>query len=158
MTFPMPFFAPGSSLPSTVYVTGDRTATITVTKEASIQGTASSLVNGALASATFFNNSNDVAGIYFRFQFSASQLITEAKWYQDAANSHGTWKWQGGPDGSSWTDIGASFTLGGSTIQTQTTLNGNTNGYLWYQLIGVTGARSAAPNHQEIEFKQAAYP
>ncbi len=103
----------------------------------------------------FWGAADAVAGLYIRFQFASSTLITEAKWYQDGAFAHGTWKWQGSDDASSWTDIGSSFTLGNATpSQTQTALNGNTTGYIYYQLLGVSGNASTSPYNQEIEFEQ----
>jgi hypothetical protein len=72
----------------------------------------------------------------------------------DTADSHGTWKWQGSNDDSSYTDIGSSFTLGGSTTQTQTELNGNVTAYRYYKLLGVSGTCTDTPYLEEIEFKQ----
>lgn len=54
---------------------------------------------------------------------------------------------------SVWTDIGSTFTLGGATTQTITTLSGNTTGYRAYQLTGVSGTANSGPYIHEFEFK-----
>lgn len=142
--------------------TGNRTGSIAVAVSGiSVDGgAASNLVNGSTAADTtgswYTNTSVAAAGATIRFDFGAgaSKVITEAKWYQNtAAVSQGTWKWQGSNDASSWTDIGASFTLGGATVQTQTALSANAAGYRYYQLLGVSGTFSNAAFNEEIEFK-----
>jgi hypothetical protein len=145
------------------YVTGDRTATITATTDLTIGGgTMSNLVDGGTAAnstdAIFFTAGQAVSGKYMRFDFgaAASVKITEAKWYMESGfSSHGSWKWQGSNDASSWTDIGSSFTLEyGVGGQVHTQLSGNASGYRYYQLVGVSGNMSTpAPYNTEIEFK-----
>ncbi len=132
--------------------TGDRTVMITVTGDIPHGGAFSSLVNGAGTDLWCYD---PVAGKYIRFDFGAGvkKRITEAKWYQDNANTHGTWKWQGSQDASAWTDIGVGFTLGGSMTQTLTELSGNAGGYRYYQLLGVSGTANIATYMSEIEFK-----
>jgi hypothetical protein len=93
------------------------------------------------------------AGAYTTFDFGTPRVIDEAKWYQDIGTAQGTWKWQGSNDGSTFTDIGISFALGGSTTQTQTSLNGNATPYQYYRLAGVSGSSSTASFIQAIEFK-----
>lgn len=140
--------------------TGDRTASITASITASLLGggVASNLVDGGTAnnltdSVSF--NAVAVAGLTIRFDFGAgaSKIITEARWKQSGAQSHGTWRWQASNDASSWTDIGTNFTLGGATTQLQAQLAANTTGYRYYQLLGISGTASAAPYVQEVEFK-----
>ena len=142
--------------------TGNRTASIAVAVSGiSVDGgAASNLVNGSTSvdtSGSWYTNTNvAAAGATIRFDFGvgASKVITEAKWYQNtAAVSHGAWKWQGSNDASVWTDIGASFTLGGATVQTQTALSANIAGYRYYQLLGVSGTFSNAAFNEEVEFK-----
>jgi len=159
------FAAAGCSC-SPSYVTGDRTASITCTTTlpgASGGGTASNLVDGGFTSnstdAMDMANGNAVSGLEIKFQFAASTKITEAKWYQDNTADLGTWKWQVSDDGSSWTDIGTSFTLGGTATQTQTQLSANAAGYLYYRLLGVSGnwpSGGARPFVREVEFQQCA--
>lgn len=141
------------------YVTGNRTGSITVTASSGLLGggTASNFVDGAFGldttDSTFFNTVA-AAGRWVQFQFGASTKITEAKWYQNSTEPHGTWKWQGSDDASGWTDIGVGFQLGGVATQTQTQLSGNTVGYIYYRLLGVSGNANGTPWLHEIEFKQ----
>lgn len=140
--------------------TGDRTASITVTTSAGLRssGTDSNLVDGGTA-----NNATDslafaavsVSGAFITFDFGpgASKVVQEVTWKQGTTASHGTWKWQAGDDGTNYIDVGTSFTLGGATTQTQTSMAGNTKGYRYYRLLGVSGTASGAPFIQEVEFK-----
>ena len=132
--------------------TGNRTSLITVTTTAALFGTIDKLVNGSQANETFFSGTQ--SGLIITFSFAPSgftRCINEAKWYQDVAATHGTWKWQGSNDGGVWTDIGGTFTLGG-TLQTMTTLSGNTNFWQYYRLLQVSGTASNVPYLREIEF------
>lgn len=147
---------------ATAYVTGDQTAFITVTDSGILVDPARDLqlVNGDIntgnPAATFFGvNGAAAAGEWIKYTLVAPKVVDEAKWYQNTAESHGVWKWQGSADGSSWTDIGGTFTLGGAApVQIQTTLNGNTTAYLHYRQLGVSGNVSDAPYLEEIEFKR----
>jgi hypothetical protein len=142
--------------------TGDRTATITATAsaayEASQSGSIVNLVDGAIATGAtdaWATLAVAVSGNFMRFDFGAgaSKLITEAKWYQNTTATSGDHVWQGSDDATNWTNIGATFTLGGATTQTITELSGNTTGYRYYQLLGVSGNLSAVTWHEEMEFK-----
>ncbi len=112
------------------------------------------LVNGVFTDNVFFANNVAVAGRYFQFDFGSGNtfVIDEAKFYQSGTQSHGVWKWQGSLNGTDWTDIGSSFTLGGATTQYQTQLNGNTNAYRYYRLLGVSGNGNWTPYLREFEF------
>ena len=142
--------------------TGDRSAIITVTDSGAgpllASGSSQNLVNGDTAESNTWFNAIDISSSWITFDFGvgASKIIDEAKFYQSAANSHGTWKWQGSDDNSAWTDIGSSFTLGGSATQTITELSGNTTGYRYYRLTGVSGTASTSPYITEFEFKISA--
>ena len=139
------------------YRTGDQTTRITISTSASLfTGTASTILNGVTSgeTTTYFVNGNTVDGTrYIRFDFGADTLITEATWYQSNSVTHGVWKWQGSDNTTNWTDIGSSFTLGGSA-QVQTELNGNRNKWRYYQLVGVSGTTSGSPYLQEVQFKR----
>ena len=156
----------GDGLPNNYYLfgassysnpggTGNRVSLITATNSASTftTGTAQNLVNGTNAHDLYFNTAT-VAGKYLRFDFGSSfpKLITEATWIQADTSSHGVWKFQGSNNGTDWTDIGASFTLGGATTQTITTLSNNGSYYRYYQLLGVSGSSSNSPWLYEIQF------
>src|SRR4051812_39437304 len=143
-------------------VTGDRTASITCSKSAAFNngGAASVLVNGnATADSTnAINNGTGAAasGEYVKFQFAASTKITQAR-LKGENFSHGDWKWQGSNDDSAYTDIGTSFTVTPSVAgQDQTQLNGNTSGYLYYRLLGVSGNFTANRWWAEYDFTQCA--
>ena len=96
------------------YVTGDRSALIAVTTTLTpLAGSnVTNLVDGGLA-----NNGTDsfavagvgepAAGKIIRFDFgpSARVKITEARWRQQDATSHGQWKWQGWSEDVPWTDL-----------------------------------------------------
>jgi hypothetical protein len=133
--------------------TGNRTALISVTTTASLgAGSIGNLVNGLQANDLWWASGQSGREVVFNVGGTGfTRCITEAKWYQDAASTHGDWKWQGSNNGSTWTDIGTSFTLGG-TLQTITTLSGNTNFWKLYRLLQVSGVTSNGPWLREIEF------
>jgi len=144
--------------------TGDRTGTITVTTSG-IGGAQdeTKLVDGNFGSNiseawAFGGADTDATGEWVQFDFGAANapVITEAKWYQSSTDTHGTWRWQGSADAASWTDIGASFILGGATPhQVQSSLSGNTTGYRYYRLLGISGTPQSANWIPEVEFKIA---
>jgi hypothetical protein len=145
------------------YVTGDRTGLISVTTTLTpLAGSnVTNLVDGGFAnngtdSFAVIAGSEPAAGKIIRFDFGpgARVKITEARWRQQDASSHGAWKWQGWSEDVPWTDLTAAFTLGGSTLQTHSDLGGNMSGYRAYQLFGVSGNFSDTPWIQEVEFKQ----
>lgn len=142
--------------------TGDRTATITVTTDASLGGSsgpASKLVDGNKAngsgSAIWFVNGQSGRRIVFNFTgLGAKQIIDEAKWYQNGPTAHGTWKWQRSDDGSSWVDLSAPFTLdGGGVGDVIGDLSANVNAYWYYSILQTSGTTSDSPWDWEIEFK-----
>ena len=158
------------------YSTGDRRASqvldgndgtyITVSTDLSIytgDGTIETIVNGVTANSNprFYPNGEAVVGNYFKFDFGArtagNPILTGARWYQDTTATQGVWKWQGSDNDLTWTDIGASFTLGDgatgtSTPQIQTTMSANTTAYRYYQLEGVSGSCVGTAYWLEIEF------
>ncbi len=109
------------------------------------------LIDGSLANAIWFDT--QVSGQYSIFDFGQPRIIDEAKWYQDNSTSQGTWKFQGSNDDSTYTDIGSTFTLGGATTQTITTINGNTTPYRYYKLLQTAGSTSSSPYTKGIEFQ-----
>ena len=147
------------------YETGNRQSTITVTSTGFTinEGAVIQIVDGVImptSSRFVFNNQTPSAGAYIRFTHSTARVFTEVKWYGCSA-ANATWKWQGSNDGSSFTDIGGSFTLGGvgggqNAEQLQTTLNANTTAYTIYQLTWISGAVNGNDYQKEVEFKAAA--
>jgi hypothetical protein len=139
------------------YVTGNQTANIVVTASASLlTGTVANLVNGNLSQTGInFVNSVTLNGTqYIQFDFGLSgKIIYESTYYQSTTATEGVWQWSGSNDGSSFTNIGSTFTLGGATTQVQTQLNGNIHStYQYYRLTGVSGTTSSTPNVQQFQF------
>jgi hypothetical protein len=133
--------------------TGNRNTTITVTTTATLgTGSIGNIIDGTQSNNLWWTNGQTGREVKFDFGAGNTRLITEAKWYQDATSSHGTWQWQGSNDNTSWDNIGATFTLGGIATQTQTTLSGNTTRYRYYRLLQSSGATSSSPFLREIEF------
>jgi hypothetical protein len=107
------------------------------------------IIDGSNVNQNFWFNGG--TGYELVFDFGEARVIDEAKWYQDNATTHGTWQWRGW-NGSSWVNIGSTFTLGG-TAQVHTQLNGNTTAYTKYSLLQTAGSASNSPFIREIEFK-----
>ena len=99
---------------------GDRTGNITVTLGGVTAGggSASQLVNGSTANE-FWWNSGSAATL--KFDLGTAKVIKQARWKQSNSSTHGTFKWQGSNDDTTYTDIGGTFTLGGATVQIHTT-------------------------------------
>lgn len=149
--------------------TGNRTAAgpdgliVTVVSSGSIMpnmesggSTDSRWVDGTFSNGQGFFSGGAVtssAMVTFDFGSGKSVVIDEAKYYQQDASTQGTWKWQGSNDGSTFTDIGSSFTLGGVATQTIASLSGNTTAYRYYRMIGVSGTSNGNPWVYEMEFK-----
>lgn len=144
--------------------TGDRTASITVTTNASLgsgAGTQQNLVDGAKANNTsdacWVNNSQGAA-MYFKFDFGVgvAKLIQEAKWYQNGSSAQpGVWKWKGSNDDSGYTDLTTTFTLNGAGAGDPIgDLSANVLGYRYYKLEQTTNAGgNDTPWLWECEFK-----
>ena len=143
--------------------TGNRTSSITVTGDAPVTGTLSTMVDGSQSGTIDGNNGVAVSGTNLRFDFGSGQskVITEAKFYADNGTAEGTWKWQGSDDASSWTDVSASFSLVGATSGAVIgDMSANTTGYRYYQMLGVSGSMASVstPFWREFEFKIADAP
>jgi hypothetical protein len=146
-----------------IYSAGNRSSIIAVTTNVVIQGNViTNLVLGGYQSNSFyFGNDTIGSSEYIRFALSAGQVINEFRWYNDTVvGAFGTWQWQGSNNGSSWTDIGSTFTIDTTTMVGSapsylvvTAMSGNTTSYTWYQMKGVSGTVTTASNHGEITFK-----
>lgn len=130
---------------------GDRTLTVLVRVVGVSTSNAWRLVNGVLSESVLLFTST--TGCSLEFWFPSKKIIDEATFYQQLTSSHGTWQWQGSNDRTTWTDLGATFTLGGVATQTLTTLAGNTTAYLFYRVLQVSGVTSASTYLYEFEFK-----
>ncbi len=96
-----------------------------------------------------------VAGHYFSFIFGRPMLVTEIKFLQTTAASHGTWQLYGMNPSTGLVPIGGVFSLGGVTEQTIAEPSANTEEYLAYILWGVSGNLDPTPLLAEWEFKIA---
>lgn len=132
--------------------TGNRTGIITVTQASlNVFVNPTILIDGNTSGAgSYFNGTPD--GEWIKFDFGTAKVIDEAKFYQSNSATHGTWKLQGSADDSSWSDVGTSFTFGGTTLQTITELNGNTTAFRYYRFIKVSGTTNGGPWTYELEF------
>lgn len=90
---------------------------------------------------------------YFTFDFGSSKVVNEIKFYQQNTAAQGTWKLQGSNDGSTFTDIGSSFALGGAATQTITAPSANTTAYRYLRFTGVSGSSSSGPYVYQFDFK-----
>lgn len=134
--------------------TGDRTALITITSAISLTGPTSYLVNGVKAiepGGPYLQNLSTTN--ILTFDVGTPKVINEVIFYQSTNAAHGTWKWQGSPDDSTYADVGSTFTLGGVLTQTITTVSGNTTRYRYYRLTQTAGQASSGPYLIEFEFK-----
>ena len=154
-----------SSFGTPAYSTGDRSSYITpsLVGITLLSGNIANLIDGDTSSNSQFDwsTSSIAAGDSMRYVFSSAKKITEFKYYSGGGGGTppymGDWKWQGSNDGSSWTDIGASFNLRQLSSPTSyTELSVNTTGYTQYQMVSVTSPHfNGNPWHKEIEFKEA---
>lgn len=136
--------------------TGDRTWLIGITTGGQLGGDSSSLlVDGNVLSAGFhFTSAGPAANCFIIFAFAGVVVIDEAIWHQSTATPQGVWQWQGSNDVIEWTNIGASFPLGGvPAIGTHTTLHGNVTPYRYYRLQGVSGTTNTTGWLYEIQFR-----
>ena len=133
---------------------GDRMASIVVTTTATFAGNIVNILDGSRTAQNFYWFSE--SGREVKFDFGTPKIIDEARWYQDAAYSNGTWQWQGSNDNAAWTNVGTPFVLGDAVIDVITELAGNTTAWRYYRMLQTAGTTSASPWIYEIEFKIAA--
>jgi hypothetical protein len=140
------------------YGQGDRTALISGVSTLSNTGSMSNAVDGATGSnstdAWWFSGTYTVAGETVRFTMNDPQYMTEVSWLQLGASGLGTWKWQASNDAVVWVDMSADFVLGGFSGTSVTTLTpADQTGYIYWQLLGISGSTSNATFNREITFK-----
>ena len=136
---------------------GFRQGAMTTANTVGLNNGSSWLLSGAnLNNSGYFTyfNSGASAGQYIQFVFPATIIVDEATWWQTSAQAQGVWQWQGSTDGSSFTNIGSSFTWSGAANPTvMSTLNGNTTSYQWYRLTFVSGSVSGGPYQVMVFFQ-----
>jgi hypothetical protein len=136
---------------------GFRQGAITTANTVGLNNGSSWLLSGAnLNNSGYFTyfNSGASPGQYIQFVFPATIIVDEATWWQTSAQAQGVWQWQGSTDGSSFSNIGSTFTWSGAANPTvMTTLNGNTTSYQWYRLTFVSGSVSGGPYQVMVFFR-----
>jgi hypothetical protein len=138
----------------------DRQSRITITSNLTFHSPVSptglaGLVDGSYANGNspFFDPTGQSSGL-INFEFYEPKIIDQARLFASNTTSHGTWKWQGSNDGSSYTDISATFTLAGDTGGNVCgDLTANTTAYLHYRLFQTAGTVSDSPFLREFEFR-----
>jgi hypothetical protein len=130
---------------------GNRTSIIKISAFGGTSVFPNSLIDGLTNDNVYWFPTS--TGCWIQFWFASKKIIDEAKFYQGGTQTHGTWQWQGSDDATSWTNIGSTFTLGGVTTQTITTLSGNTTAYLYYRVNQTGGTTNGGPYVHEFEFK-----
>jgi hypothetical protein len=155
-----------ATLGTSVYVTGNRTSSITITGSHLgniVSGSIANWVDGNTTSNSthswYWDNGVAIADRWFQFDFGSVKVITEMRYTHSGNNSGGIWQWQGSNDASSWTNIGGTWEKhnngGGSNLSgtdTVTTMNSNATAYRYYRMLGISGTGSN-PWEREIEFK-----
>ena len=134
---------------------GNRSAAITLSLVGISTGGGSlaGLIDGSQANNWWFNNATGtgVGWLLFDFGIGVSKVIDQFRWYQSTSATHGVWRFEGSNDSSTWTQVGADFTLGG--FDTLYTFAGNTTAYRYYRIRHMSGARTSSPYLREIEFR-----
>lgn len=137
---------------------GDRTATATITYSGTVPfGTASNWIDGAFANSAADSASFQAVtavGKTLKFDMGSgnSARVTGFTWWQQTADSHGTFDFEGSNDNSTWTPLKTGFTLGGAT-RTRYDVT-NATAYRYYRLSGTAGTLSATPWLWEWEFEE----
>jgi hypothetical protein len=136
---------------------GFRQGAMTTANTVGLNNGSSWLLSGAnLNNSGYFTyfNSGVSAGQYIQFVFPATIIVDEATWWQTSAQAQGVWQWQGSTNGSSFTNIGSTFTWSGAANPTvMSTLNGNTTSYQWYRVTFVSGSVSGGPYQVMVFFR-----
>ncbi len=132
--------------------TGDRTEPSNLYITAKFNGVAKpQICDNNFNTGQFFFSVTAAAGQTIQVQFNSAVVVTGFTWFQQNSDTHGTWQVEGSNDGSTWTAIGGTFTLGGGTstalgfADVITTPSANTTSYTYYHLIGVSGNTSGNP-------------
>lgn len=141
---------------------GNRTSTIT--PSTTLTAAASPLDINNLIDGDYSQNTTgswwpaatqDPTGKEIKFQFATPRLIKYARIEcAGYTGNQGSWKWQGSPDGSTWTDIGSAFTWSMTSDGTTPVqdLSSNTIAYSYYRMLGQSGTIIDDPFYQEMYF------
>ena len=133
---------------------GNRTSLIRLTTSANFRVFRNYPFTGySLLCGDYGDNGDWTSGGHVTFDFGEPRCIDEATFYQSSAATHGTWQWKASNDGSTFTNIGPSFVLGGSMAAVLDSLNGNTDFYRYWRMDQVSGSVSPSPYLRGLDFK-----
>ena len=155
------------------FLTYDREAEIAVTSSftwafsSSGNTSGEDLVNGLLTNNDAGGGwmpAGNAADRWIKFDFVTGKVYKACQWISiNSTGSEGTWKWQGSNNDASWTDIGGTFTLGGSdggsnvTYNLGGTLNANTTSYRYYRILGISGTVNTSGRRLAMYFSETVY-
>ena len=159
----------GLSAPTTSYTnpgsTGNRGTSVTVTNVNATgtwgnSGVPQAIVDGDQGTPVLCPNSSggSVPGMYTKLDFGAgaAKYFTEFKRYnQNTTANSDTWKWQGSNDGTTWSDMTATWNWGGGTNPALDTVTGNYGPWRFVRMLGVSGTDVGNTNMNEVDFKLA---
>lgn len=132
---------------------GNRTSLIRITATAGFRVFRNyPFIGYSLINGDYGNNGDWTSGGHVTFDFGEPRCIDEAKFYQSSSDVHGTWQWKGSNDGTTFTNVGGSFVLGGSPVAVLTSLNGNADFYRYWRMEQVSGSVSTTPYLQGMDF------
>lgn len=130
------------------FSTGDRRGNITCACSGSFSGDVQNLVDGTQGNSFYFSTSSGARTL--TFTLAVPMELSGFKWYQDNSTGHGTWVWEHSDDNVTYTPVGSSFTLGGSTLATYSFGAGGAHTY--WRMRKTAGSTSNSPYCREIEF------
>ena len=155
------------------FLTYDREAEIAVTSSFTWAFTSSGNTSGEdLVNGLLTNNdagggwmpAGNAADRWIKFDFVTGKVYKACQWISiNSTGSEGTWKWQGSNNDAAWTDIGGTFTLGGSdggsnvTYNLGGTLNANTTSYRYYRILGISGTVNTSGRRLAMYFSETVY-
>lgn len=140
-----------------LFLAGDRTAiaTLSVSDSAiwdpSFNNT-SFILSSDNDSAVLKFAASAVAGEHIQVQFNRARIWCGIKLTQSHAVSHGVWQLQTSNDGSTWTDEGDTFTLGGATESIHAFVPTAHTAKLYMRLLGVSGTADNANTVRDLDF------
>jgi hypothetical protein len=139
----------GGSTPPTSYLGaggfGNRVGVIPVAVSSGFwAGDPSAWVCASNQSIGYFG-ADDLTGATVTWDFGdAPMVIDEATYTASGPANQGIWQFSASNDGTTFTNIGGTFTLT-TAPQVITTLNGNTTGYRYYRMTGLSGTGNTGP-------------
>jgi hypothetical protein len=144
--------------PTTAYVTGDRTASITVTASFTPeQGTLDNLVDGSFVGngtgGILASSSGATNGFSTTFDFGSLKYVNELKIYNVAARAGVICHFEASPDNSTWTTVSTSIDLS-LAATTTATITMQPEGYRYLKIV-YDGGNWTVNYWTEMEFKLA---